>query len=142
MLLVRVDRLDLWHRPGLICIGDAAHAMSPIGGIGINLAIQDAVAAANILWAPLRNEETPTEADLQHVQDRRMFPTKVTQAFQLFVQDRAIDPILHGAEIETPPLVVRLFNEFPALRRLPARLIGMGVRPEHVRTPDAFADTG
>ena len=142
MLLVRVDRLDLWHRPGLICIGDAAHAMSPIGGIGINLAIQDAVAAANILWAPLRNEETPTETDLQHVQDRRMFPTKVTQAFQLFVQDRAIDPILHGAEIETPPLVVRLFNEFPALRRLPARLIGMGVRPEHVRTPDAFADTG
>ena len=116
--------------------------MSPIGGIGINLAIQDAVAAANILWAPLRNEETPTETDLQHVQDRRMFPTKVTQAFQLFVQDRAIDPILHGAEIETPPLVVRLFNEFPALRRLPARLIGMGVRPEHVRTPDAFADTG
>jgi 2-polyprenyl-6-methoxyphenol hydroxylase-like FAD-dependent oxidoreductase len=138
MLQVRVDRLDVWHKPGLLCIGDAAHAMSPIGGIGINLAIQDAVAAANILWAPLRNGETPTETDLQHVQDRRMFPTKVTQGFQLFVQDHAIDPILHGAQVDRPPLTVRLFNEFPALRRLPARLIGMGVRPEHVRTPDAF----
>jgi 2-polyprenyl-6-methoxyphenol hydroxylase-like FAD-dependent oxidoreductase len=139
MLLVRVDRLERWHKPGLLCIGDAAHAMSPIGGIGINLAIQDAVAAANILWAPLRNGEMPTETDLQHVQDRRMFPTKVTQAFQCFVQDRAIDPILHGARIDSPPLVVRLFDEFPALRRLPARLIGMGVRPEHIHTPDAFS---
>ena len=139
MLQVRVDRLDRWHRPGLLCIGDSAHAMSPIGGIGINLAIQDAVAAANILWAPLRNGETPTETDLQHVQDRRMFPTKVTQAFQLFIQDRAIDPLLHGAKVEGPPLVMRLLDEFPRLRRLPARLIGIGVRPEHVHTPDAYA---
>jgi 2-polyprenyl-6-methoxyphenol hydroxylase-like FAD-dependent oxidoreductase len=142
MLQVRVDRLNRWHRPGVLCIGDSAHAMSPIGGIGINLAIQDAVAAANILWAPLRNGETPTDADLQRVQDRRMFPTKVTQAFQVFIQDRAIEPLLQGAKIDSPPLAVRLFDEFPVLRRLPARLIGMGVRPEHVRTPDAFAPEG
>ena len=137
MLEVRVDRLERWHRPGLLCIGDAAHAMSPIGGIGINLAIQDAVAAANVLWAPLRDGATPADADLQRVQDRRMFPTKVTQAFQIFVQDRAIDPILEGAEISKAPLAARLFGEFPLLRRLPARLIGIGVRPEHVRTPAA-----
>ena len=139
MLDVRVDRLRRWHRPGLLCIGDAAHAMSPIGGIGINLAIQDAVAAANILCVPLRADETPSDADLQSVQDRRMFPTKVTQAFQTFVQDRAIDPLLEGTAITKPPLAARLFDEFPLLRRLPARLIGIGVRPEHVRTPDAFA---
>ncbi len=139
MLQVRVDRLERWHRPGLLCIGDSAHAMSPIGGIGINLAIQDAVAAANILAMPLRDGETPSESDLQHVQDRRMFPTKVTQGFQVFVQDRAIEPVLKGAHVDAPPLVMRLLDEFPALRRLPARLIGMGVRPEHVRTPDAFA---
>ncbi len=139
MLDVRVDRLRHWHRPGLLCIGDAAHAMSPIGGIGINLAIQDAVAAANILCAPLHAGETPSDADLQNVQDRRMFPTKITQAFQTFVQDRAIDPLLEGAAITKPPLAARLFDEFPLLRRLPARLIGIGVRPEHVRTPDAFA---
>ncbi len=138
MLEVRVDRLERWHRPGLLCIGDAAHAMSPIGGIGINLAIQDGVAAANILSVPLRAGLSPSDADLQRVQDRRMFPTKVTQAFQIFVQDRAIDPILQGAEIAKPPLAARLFGEFPLLRRLPARLIGMGVRPEHVATPDAF----
>jgi 2-polyprenyl-6-methoxyphenol hydroxylase-like FAD-dependent oxidoreductase len=140
MLQVCVDRLQRWHRPGLLCIGDSAHAMSPIGGIGINLAIQDAVATANVLAEPLRGGGVPSEADLQRIQDRRMFPTKVTQAFQLFVQDRAIDPILKGAQIAAPPLVMRLLNEFPALRRLPARLIGMGVRPEHVHTPDAFAN--
>jgi 2-polyprenyl-6-methoxyphenol hydroxylase-like FAD-dependent oxidoreductase len=139
MLQVRVDRLERWHRPGLLCIGDAAHAMSPIGGIGINLAIQDAVAAANILATPLHDGATPTESDLQRIQDRRMFPTKVTQAFQVFIQDRAIDPILKGAQLDAPPLAVRLLDEVPALRRLPARLIGMGVRPEHVRTPDAFS---
>lgn len=139
MLDVRVDRLRRWHRQGLLCIGDAAHAMSPIGGIGINLAIQDAVAAANILCVPLRAGVSPSEADLQRVQDRRMFPTRLTQAFQTFVQDRAIDPLLGGAAITKPPLAARLFDEFPLLRRLPARLIGIGVRPEHVRTPDAFA---
>ncbi len=138
MLDVRVDRLRRWHRPGLLCIGDAAHAMSPIGGIGINLAIQDAVAAANLLYAPLRGGGTPSDADLARVQDRRLFPTKITQAFQTFVQDRAIDPLLEGAAVTKPPLAARLFDEFPLLRRLPARLIGVGVRPEHVRTPDAF----
>jgi 2-polyprenyl-6-methoxyphenol hydroxylase-like FAD-dependent oxidoreductase len=139
MLQVCVDRLTRWHRPGLLCIGDAAHAMSPIGGIGINLAIQDAVAAANVLAAPLRDGATPSEADLQRIQERRMFPTKVTQAFQLFIQDHAIDPLLHGAPVDRPPLAMRLLNEFPRLRRLPARMIGIGVRPEHVHTPDAYA---
>ncbi|MGA8661867.1 MAG: FAD-dependent oxidoreductase [Candidatus Cybelea sp.] len=139
MLEVRVDRLERWHRPGLLCIGDAAHAMSPIGGIGINLAIQDAVAAANILADSLASGKTPSEAELRRVQERRTFPTKVTQAFQVFVQDRAIDPILQGKEIDRAPLVMRLFDEFPFLRRLPARLIGVGVQPEHVRTRDAYA---
>jgi len=140
VLDVRVDRLERWHKPGLLCIGDAAHAMSPIGGVGINLAIQDAVAAANILATPLHYGETPTERDLQQVQDRRMFPTQVTQAFQTFVQERAIEPLMRGVPVTSPPLVARLFDEFPLLRRLPARVIGIGVRPEHVRTPDAFAD--
>jgi len=140
MLEVRVDRLERWHRPGLLCIGDSAHAMSPIGGIGINLAIQDAVATANILVEPLREGKMPSDADLQRVQDRRMFPTKVTQAFQVFIQDKAIDPLLRGARVDAPPLAMRLLDELPLLRRLPARLIGMGVRPEHVHTPDAYAD--
>jgi 2-polyprenyl-6-methoxyphenol hydroxylase-like FAD-dependent oxidoreductase len=139
MLEVRVDRLERWHRPGLLCIGDAAHAMSPIGGIGINLAIQDAVAAANILADSLASGQTPSDAQLRRVQERRAFPTKVTQAFQVFVQDRAIDPILRGKEIDRAPLAIRLFDEFPFLRRLPARLIGVGVQPEHVRTRDAYA---
>jgi 2-polyprenyl-6-methoxyphenol hydroxylase-like FAD-dependent oxidoreductase len=141
MLDVRVDRLERWHRPGLLCIGDAAHAMSPIGGVGINLAIQDAVAAANFLAAPLCNGFAPSDSDLQRIQDRRMFPTKVTQAFQTFVQDRAIDPLMRGVPIDAPPLPARLFDEFPLLRRLPARLIGIGVRPEHIQTQDAFAGT-
>jgi 2-polyprenyl-6-methoxyphenol hydroxylase-like FAD-dependent oxidoreductase len=142
MLEVRVDRLERWYKPGLLCIGDAAHAMSPIGGIGINLAIQDAVAAANILAGPLAVGRTPSDGELQRVQERRAFPTKMTQAFQVFVQDRAIDPVLDGKEIDRAPLVMRLFDEFPLLRRLPARLIGVGVRPEHIHTPDAFAPGG
>ena len=140
MLEVRVDRLQRWHRRGVLCIGDSAHAMSPIGGVGINLAIQDAVAAANILTTPLRNGATPRDADLARVQDRRMFPTRVTQAFQVFIQSHAIGPLLQGAEISSAPLPIRLLNEFPRLRRLPARLIGIGVRPEHIQTPDAFAE--
>jgi 2-polyprenyl-6-methoxyphenol hydroxylase-like FAD-dependent oxidoreductase len=138
MLSVAVNRLQQWHQPGVLCIGDAAHAMSPIGGVGINLAIQDAVAAANVLTKPLRNG-TVGDEDLARVQARRLFPTRVTQAFQLFIQNRGIDPILDGATITRPPLPIRLLNEFPRLRTLPARLIGMGVRPEHVRTPDAFS---
>jgi 2-polyprenyl-6-methoxyphenol hydroxylase-like FAD-dependent oxidoreductase len=138
MLDVRVDRLERWHRPGLLCIGDAAHAMSPIGGIGINLAIQDAVATANTLAAALAAGKTPTDTEVHRIQERRMFPTKVTQAFQTFVQNRAIDPLIHGVPVESPPLAARLIDEFPLLRRLPARLIGIGVRPEHVRTPDVY----
>jgi 2-polyprenyl-6-methoxyphenol hydroxylase-like FAD-dependent oxidoreductase len=139
LLQVRVDRLKLWHKPGVLCIGDAAHAMSPIGGVGINLAIQDAVATANIL-CPLLQRGPVSDRDLARVQARRTFPTKVTQGMQLFIQDHGIDPILKGeVALTQPPAVMRLVNEFPRLRRLPARLIGMGARPEHVHTRDAFA---
>jgi len=134
LLTVGVDRLEKWWRPGVLCIGDAAHAMSPIGGVGINLAIQDAVAAANILAAPLR-EGRLTDADLAAVEARRLFPARATQAAQVFLQNRIIAPSLAaaGGEIEVP-LVVRLMQWLPFLRRLPARLMGMGVRPEHVRS--------
>jgi 2-polyprenyl-6-methoxyphenol hydroxylase-like FAD-dependent oxidoreductase len=134
LLTVRVDRLARWHRPGLLCIGDAAHAMSPVGGVGINLAIQDAVAAANILAAPLR-EDRLTEADLQRVQRRRTLPTRVTQRMQIIVQNRVISRVLGRTEPLSPPWPVRLLARCPWLRRLPARLVGIGVRPEHVRTP-------
>jgi 2-polyprenyl-6-methoxyphenol hydroxylase-like FAD-dependent oxidoreductase len=134
LLTVRVDRLDRWHRPGLLCIGDAAHAMSPVGGIGINLAIQDAVAAANILARPLR-EGRLGEADLDAVQRRREFPTKATQALQVFVQNRIISPLLGRSRTVAPPLPLRLLNAIPYLRRIPARLLGLGIRPEHVRIP-------
>jgi 2-polyprenyl-6-methoxyphenol hydroxylase-like FAD-dependent oxidoreductase len=141
LLEVVVDRLKVWHRPGLLCIGDAAHAMSPIGGVGINLAIQDAVAAANALAAPLLAAQD-TDPALAHIQRRRTFPTKVTQAFQVFVQQHAIMPVLGGSSaMVRPPLVMRLFDEFPRLRGLPARLIGLGVRPEHIGTPDAFTSS-
>ncbi|HEY5426727.1 MAG TPA: FAD-dependent monooxygenase, partial [Candidatus Tumulicola sp.] len=138
LLEVRVDRLRRWHRPGVLCVGDAAHAMSPIGGVGINLAIQDSVAAANILAEPLRAGVVSDDL-LAGVQARRTFPTKVTQGLQIFVQNRAIDPILTGSDVSRPPLPVRLLDEIVPLRRLAARLLGMGARPEHVRTPDAFA---
>jgi 2-polyprenyl-6-methoxyphenol hydroxylase-like FAD-dependent oxidoreductase len=134
-LEVRVDRLTRWHRPGLLCLGDSAHAMSPIGGVGINLAIQDAVAAANALWAPLRNDAL-SETDLARVQARRMFPTKVLQAFQVFAQNRVVNPVLRGLPIPRLPLPMRLLNQFAALRVLPARFIGIGPRPEHVRSPE------
>src|SRR4051812_37887470 len=130
LLTVAVDRMPTWHRPGLLFIGDAAHAMSPIGGVGINLAVQDAVAAANILWEPLRNGRI-SEDDLARVQKRRDFPTRVTQAIQVFLQDRVISRAL-AAKGELPaPLAVRLLARFPLLRRIPARLLGLGVRPEH-----------
>jgi 2-polyprenyl-6-methoxyphenol hydroxylase-like FAD-dependent oxidoreductase len=136
LLTVRVDRLEAWHRPGLLCIGDAAHAMSPIGGVGINLAIQDAVAAANLLTAPLRAGRVTSE-DLARVQARRLFPTRVTQWIQVVAQRRVITPILEGGGPTRAPLALRLFKYLPILRRLPARLVGMGVRPEHVRRPEA-----
>ena len=139
LLTVTVDRLKRWYRPGLICIGDAAHAMSPVGGVGINLAVQDAVAAANILWQPLRQGEAPVEL-LAKVQARREWPTKMMQRVQLFVQKRIISNVLAMTERPRPPFVVTLFNRFPFLRRFPARLIGMGFRPEHVRSPELAPD--
>jgi 2-polyprenyl-6-methoxyphenol hydroxylase-like FAD-dependent oxidoreductase len=139
LLTVTVDRLKRWYRPGLLCIGDAAHAMSPIGGVGINLAIQDAVAAANILWESLRKGEAPVEL-LAKVQARRERPTKMMQEVQIFVQKRIISSVLTMTERPRPPFVVTLFNRFPFLRRFPARLIGMGFRPEHVHAPQLKRD--
>jgi 2-polyprenyl-6-methoxyphenol hydroxylase-like FAD-dependent oxidoreductase len=139
LLSVRVDRLRQWWRPGLLCIGDSAHAMSPVGGIGINLAIQDAVAAANILAEPLwRDEVTPDH--LAAFQKRRFWPTRWTQALQVQAHKRVVEPTLRGLVNFTKlPLAVRLLNDHPVLRRIPARLIGMGLRPEHVKTPAAPA---
>ena len=133
LLTVRVNRLPQWYRPGLLCIGDAAHAMSPVGGVGINLAIQDAIAAANLLATPLREGRLTTE-DLRRVQRRREWPTRLTQRFQLLVQNRLIRRVLGSTEQIAPPFLLRLLARFPFLRRIPARLIGIGFRPEHVQT--------
>jgi 2-polyprenyl-6-methoxyphenol hydroxylase-like FAD-dependent oxidoreductase len=133
VLTVRVDRLTRWHRAGLLCIGDAAHAMSPIGGIGINLAIQDAVAAANMLAPAFRTGQVD-EAALAHVQARRMWPTRITQAGQVFIQDRLITAVLQSEEPIHVPFVLKLLQRVPRLQRIPARILGLGVRPEHVRT--------
>jgi 2-polyprenyl-6-methoxyphenol hydroxylase-like FAD-dependent oxidoreductase len=135
LLTVTVDRLKRWSRPGLLCIGDAAHAMSPVGGVGINLAVQDAVAAANLLWQPLSKGRVPA-AQLASVQARREWPTKMMQGVQLFIQKRVISNVLGLTERPKPPFAVTLFNRFPLLRRFPARLIGLGFRPEHVRSPE------
>ena len=135
LLTVKVDHLKRWYRPGLLCIGDAAHAMSPIGGVGINLAIQDAVAAANILANPLRNG-APAEADLAAVQRRRELPTRLTQGAQVFMQNRVIRRVLSSpGQIGSLPLILRLLQRSPLLQRIPAYLVGVGVRPEHVRSP-------
>jgi 2-polyprenyl-6-methoxyphenol hydroxylase-like FAD-dependent oxidoreductase len=133
LLTVAVDRLEKWWRPGLLCIGDAAHAMSPIGGVGVNLAVQDAIAAANILAAPLREGRLTTH-DLDKVQRRRTFPMKVIQKMQTTVQERLIDKILDAQKPITAPWIMRLFNTIPFLQRIPARVVGIGVRPEHVHT--------
>jgi len=133
LLTVQVDRLRRWFRDGLLCIGDAAHAMSPVGGVGINLAIQDAVAAANQLAVPLRERRMTTE-DLRKVQLRREWPTKMTQWVQLAVQNRVIKQVLRDTEPLSPPLAIRLIAHFPLLRRIPARMIGLGFRPEHVQS--------
>ena len=140
LLSVTVDRLRQWWRPGLICIGDAAHAMSPIGGVGINIAVQDAVAAANRLAAPLKAGRV-TDNDLQAIQQRRTFPARMTQQIQLTMQKQIISPALQATRQPKPPLLFRLFDAFPILRRVPGRLLALGIRPEHVQTPDASAAT-
>jgi 2-polyprenyl-6-methoxyphenol hydroxylase-like FAD-dependent oxidoreductase len=137
LLTVKLDRLVRWSKPGLLAIGDAAHAMSPIGGIGINLAIQDAVAAANILAAPLRRGEDVDEL-LERVQKRREWPTRVIQAGQKAAQDRIIGRLLTpGGPLTNAPFAIRMLNRFPLLRRIPGRLIGLGVRRERVRSPNS-----
>lgn len=133
LLTVAVDRLRTWHRPGLICIGDAAHAMSPVGGVGVNLAVQDAVAAANILARPLK-ERRVTAEHLAAVEARRALPMRVIQRIQIFVHNRVLKRVLASQGRIAPPWPVKLLNGFPLLRRLPAYLIGIGVRPEHIRT--------
>jgi 2-polyprenyl-6-methoxyphenol hydroxylase-like FAD-dependent oxidoreductase len=135
LLTVAVDRLTRWHRPGFLCIGDAAHAMSPVGGVGINLAIQDAVAAANILARPLALARLRNE-DLARVQARRSFPARVTQGAQVAAHTRLIAPLLAAKGTIKAPFPLRLLQWIPALRRIPARMIGLGVRPEHVHSPE------
>jgi 2-polyprenyl-6-methoxyphenol hydroxylase-like FAD-dependent oxidoreductase len=127
LLTVQIDRLRQWWRPGLICIGDAAHAMSPVGGVGINIAIQDAVAAGNMLSGKDFSVER-----LMRIQRRREWPVRVTQRLQILAQDRIITRVLRSTGTFGPPLFFRLLNRFGWLRRLPGRLIGMGIRPEHV----------
>ena len=136
LLTVAVDRLRRWFRSGLLCIGDAAHAMSPIGGVGINLAIQDAVATANILGERLRLG-TVNEGDLEAVQERRTFPTRATQRLQLIVQNKVIRRVLSTTRPLTPPWPVKLLGRWKFLQRIPARVVGLGFRPEHVKTPEA-----
>lgn len=137
LLTVKVDRLEKWYQPGLVCIGDAAHAMSPIGGVGINLAVQDAVAAANILAEPLASARRPITPFLEQVQRRREFPTRVTQRFQIIAQNRVISKVLASEEPIQPPFILKLMQRWPVLQGIPARAIGLGVRPEHVKTRDA-----
>ena len=137
LLTVTVNRLTRWWRPGLLCIGDAAHAMSPVGGVGINLAIQDAVAAANILSRPLAAGRLASEG-LEAVQRRRETPTRLMQGLQLFIQKHVIAPTLSSSTRPTAPPPVWLLNRFPVLRRIPARVVGMGFRMERVRSPDAL----
>jgi 2-polyprenyl-6-methoxyphenol hydroxylase-like FAD-dependent oxidoreductase len=132
LLTVAVNRLDTWFRPGLLCIGDAAHAMSPVGGVGINLAIQDAVATANVLVPRLTRGQVTLE-DLRAVQRRRTWPTRMTQRLQVAVQNRIISNVLRTTATPAPPFAARMLGRFALLRRLPARIIGMGFRPEHIR---------
>jgi 2-polyprenyl-6-methoxyphenol hydroxylase-like FAD-dependent oxidoreductase len=133
LLTVAVDRLRQWHRPGLLCIGDAAHAMSPVGGVGINLAIQDAVATANIL-APVLQRGVPDDHDLAAVQHRRMVPTRMMQGLQVLIQNRVISRVLSSTQPILLPWQLKLYRALPYLRRIPARFIGMGFRPEHVQS--------
>ena len=138
LLTVKVDRLKKWFRPGLLCIGDSAHAMSPVGGVGINLAVQDAVAAANIL-APKLAAGNVSASDLESVQRRREFPTRATQKLQVAIQNRVIRRVLGTSSPLKLPFLLRLVREFPVLRRVPARVIGIGFRPEHIHVREAHA---
>jgi 2-polyprenyl-6-methoxyphenol hydroxylase-like FAD-dependent oxidoreductase len=131
LLEVTVDSLQQWHRPGLLCIGDAAHAMSPIGGVGINLAIQDAVASANVLIPAFLNGRV-TEADLIAIQKRRELPTRIIQRIQIFIQNRVIGRVLESRHHPKLPWIFRLLQWFPFLRRIPAYIVGIGFRPEHI----------
>jgi 2-polyprenyl-6-methoxyphenol hydroxylase-like FAD-dependent oxidoreductase len=142
LLTVAIDRLAQWWRPGLLCIGDAAHAMSPIGGVGINLAIQDAVATANRLGETL-SQKAPSEGELRAVQRRRMFPTRATQRLQLLVQNNVISRVLAGSGSKPLTLAwpLKLLQRWPVLRRIPARMVGVGFRPEHIHTPDIHTST-
>ena len=137
LLTVAIDRLRQWHKPGLLCIGDAAHAMSPVGGVGINLAVQDAVATANILAAPLKAGRVTSDL-LDAVQRRRSLPMRVIQWLQMQIQNNLLSPALKTTQRPIPPWPVKLGQWFPVLRRIPARVIGMGVRPEHIRSLDAL----
>lgn len=137
LLTVQVDRLRRWYRDGVLCIGDAAHAMSPVAGVGINLAIQDAVAAANILVPALRDSGTVSNSALAAVQDRRELPTKVTQGAQLLIQNGIIRRVLGREGRMSPPLIIRILGGVPLFRRIPARLVGLGFRREHVMTQPA-----
>ncbi len=140
LLTVAINRLTRWTRPGLLCIGDAAHAMSPVGGVGVNLAVQDAVATANLLAAKLL-KGCPPEDELDAVRRRREFPVRATQAMQTLVQNRLISVALKpGDQPFKPPLLVRLVDAVPWLQGLTARLLAVGVRPEHVRSPQAPAN--
>ena len=135
LLTVAINRLKRWTRPGLLCIGDAAHAMSPVGGVGVNLAVQDAVATANLLAEKLRHG-CPPQDELDAVRRRRAFPVRITQAMQVVVQNRLISLALKpGDRPLTPPFPVRVINALPWLQGITARFIGLGVRPEHVHSP-------
>ncbi len=134
LLTVTVNRLTQWARPGLLCIGDAAHAMSPVGGVGINIAVQDAIATANILWSVLAKGK-PALDDLNKIQKRREFPARVTQAVQVAVQNNVVAPTLKSQGELKPPLVLKLLDAVPILAVLPAYAVGIGIRPEHIRSP-------
>lgn len=136
LLTVKIDRLIRWYRVGLLCIGDSAHAMSPVGGVGINLAIQDAVAAANLLFEPLRNG-TLKAVDLEKVQQRREFQTRIIQRLQRFLHDHFLGKIFHQPAPIRPPLLIRILSITPPLRGLLAHLIGIGIRPERIQTPES-----
>lgn len=135
LLSVKIDRLTRWARPGFLCIGDAAHAMSPVGGVGVNLAVQDAVATANLLFDRF-GAGGPSLADLDRVQERRLFPVKATQAIQVLVQNKLINRAISDKDFK-PPLAARIVGMVPFLQGLTARAIGIGVRPEHVHSPEA-----